>query len=320
MNKLKAIILAPRLDVPFKDFGGPIPSVPDYSGLPPIRRHWDRFVRKLHISLVARDYDVEIITKPLFQFTPEWASTLECDVLYVPHRESHNFPVTSNARVLYYMQTVFPWRFYVDPKGFAGGIEDYPLNDSLYVFNRSFVMGERNAYASYLRSGKSKFEQPESGRWKEKDYILFTCQIPHDQTIMYHSNISVLDALRATLEAAKINHERVVVKGHPVNPGAMMELKTLTLQYENALWMENVSILDAVDNSKCVVTVNSGTGMEALALGKPVLVFGRCEYDCVAMKTTPSTIQKDLKNLIYNDTEVAAFFSMWNLITFDTTL
>jgi capsule polysaccharide modification protein KpsS len=137
---------------------------------------------------------------------------------------------------------------------------------------------------------------------------------------MYHSEVSVITALRATLEAAKQNGQTVLVKGHPVNPSAMIELQSLTREYPNAVWMDDVSILDAIENSKCVVTVNSGTGMEALALGKSVLVFGRCEYDCVAMKTNPGKIQNDLKNLIYNHTDVVRFFEFWDRMTFDTTL
>ena len=308
---MKIIILAPRLDVPFKDLG----PIPEQRGpIPPIREHWRNFVFLKFNLLRAQGHDVQIIEKPLFQFTEEFVASLDYDQIYIPHREAHSLPA-KNA--LYYMQTVFPWRFYVDPKGFAGGSTLYPFPKTL--LERADSTGlDRFEYRNRMLEGLSKFDQPKSGKWNMHGYVLFTCQIPHDQTILYHSDVSVEAALRATCEATKKNGMTLVVKGHPVNPGAMETLRKIALEYSHVVWIDNVSILDAVVNAQSVVTVNSGTGMEALALGKPVLTFGRCEYDCVTTKTNLTTIDKDVTISLYNETEVNKFFSAWNSVTFDT--
>ncbi len=37
-------------------------------------------------------------------------------------------------------------------------------------------------------------------------------------------------------------------------------------------------------------TLNSGVGHEAVLYGKPVVMFGRAEYDSLAIKTTPDQL------------------------------
>ena len=70
----------------------------------------------------------------------------------------------------------------------------------------------------------------------------------------------------------------------------MAPLKESTSKFENAIWVDQCSVHDAIKGAKAIYTVNSGVGMEAILHEKPVVVFGQAEYDCV-------TERANLKNM-----------------------
>jgi hypothetical protein len=309
----KVSILFPRLDVTFKE--GPVPE--GRGQIPPIRVHW----RNIGSRLLQRHRDkgdgVQLIEKPLWQFTPEYVESLDADIVYIPHKSTDTFPVRGKD-VRYYMQTVFPFQFYIDSNGFAGGASRYPFD-----FDADREIPHGNFYAQMqarAHSGESKFEQPPIGSAivHARDYVLFLCQIPHDETIKYHSDVSVWDALKATLEATKELNKTLIVKGHPVNPGSMAPLNSLCKLYNHAHWVDNVSIHDLIPNAHAVVVVNSGTGMEAMLHKRPVVTFGRCEYDCVSNRATTDNIVDILKDPKFDEKAVRVFFESWYEWTYDT--
>ena len=310
----KVAILFPRLDVAFKE--GPVSE--GRGEIPPIRIHWQNFKDKLlqHHMLKAGD-KVSVIEKPLWQFTPEFVESLDADIVYIPHKSTDTFPV-KGKEVRYYMQSVFPFQFYIDSKGFAGGSSRYPFD---YDWNLEIPHGSfYTQMQARALAGESKFEQPPVGRVTIEggEFVLFLCQIPHDETIKYHSNISVWESLKATLEATKTLNIPLIVKGHPVNPGSMYPLQTLCKLYPHAQWIDNISIHDLIPKARAVVVVNSGTGMEAMLHKRPVVTFGRCEYDCVSNKATTDNIVDILRDPVFNEKEVRAFFESWYEWTFDT--
>jgi len=310
----KVAILFPRLDVTFKE--GPVPEA--RGPIAPIRVHWQHVGDRILQAHRKKGDWVQYIEKPLWQFTPEFVESLEADIVYVPHKSSDTFPVF-NREVRYYMQSVFPWQFYIDSKGFAGGASRYP-----FEFDKDREIPPRSFYTEMLVRallGESKFEQPSVGKIAvESDgpYVLFLCQIPHDETIKYHSEVNVWDALKFTLEATKELNMSLVVKGHPVNPGSMYPLQTLCKLYKHVHWVDNVNIHDLIPNAHAVVVVNSGTGMETLLHKVPVVTFGRCEYDCVSNKATADNIVDIIRSPVFNEKEVRAFFESWYEWTYDT--
>ena len=309
----KVSILFPRLDVTFKE--GPVPE--GRGPIPPIRVHWQKMGdRLLEAHRKAGDF-IQFIEKPLWQFTPEFVESLATDIVYVPHKSTDTFPV-SGKEIRYYMQTVFPFQFYIDSKGFAGGSSRYPFD---YDWNLELPHGSFYAQMqARALAGESKFQQPAIGSLKIEGgpYALFLCQIPHDETIKYHSDVSVLDAMIATCEATKKLNMPLVVKGHPVNPGSMAPLYQAAKQYDHVDWVDDVSIHDLIPKAHAVVVVNSGTGMEAMLHKRPVITFGRCEYDCVSNKATADNIVDVLRSPVFNEKEVRAFFESWYEWTYDT--
>ena len=310
----KVAILFPRLDVTFKE--GPVPEA--RGPIAPIRVHWQHVGDRILQAHRKKGDWVQYIEKPLWQFTPEFVESLEADIVYIPHKSTDTFPV-KGKEVRYYMQSVFPWQFYIDSKGFAGGASRYP-----FEFDKDREIPPRSFYTEMMVRallGESKFEQPPISEITIKSdapYVLFLCQIPHDETIKYHSDVSVWDALKYTLEATKELNMPLVVKGHPVNPGSMAPLHSLCKLYKHVYWFDNINIHDLIPKAHAVVVVNSGTGMETLLHKRPIVTFGRCEYDCVSNKATADNIVDILRSPVFNEKEVRAFFESWYEWTYDT--
>ena len=313
----KILLLAPRLDVSFRK-NPAINNIPTQIG-PPIEEEkiWSDFIAQVEKEYNSRpNVQFEKLEKALWEFSPNLLKSYDYDMVLVPHKEHHNFNI-KDKEVYYYMQTTFPWIFSVDSKGWAGGASVYPYN-SLYtdkVDNTVF-----NNLRTRALENKSKFSQPEySDIQLPENFVLFTCQIPHDETIKYHSQVGVGKALIWTCEATKKLGIPLVVKGHPINKDSMIGLKNSLVNYNHVTYLDNVSIHQLISLSKCVVTVNSGTGMEALLHKKPVITFGQAEYDCVTNHATKDNIIEVLENLIYNENEVIKFFDSWYNWCYDCT-
>lgn len=290
MSNLTISILLPRLDTPFKNFGDPIPRV--RGPISPIRQHWDNFTKTLQLNLRMRKHNVDVYEKPLWQFDPEFADNRNSDVTFIPHREKHNFPITK-GKAFYYMQTVFPNRFTIDTNGWGGNLSQLPLSTDTSPETEFWFETFR---LEYINKNTSKFDQPPAGKFNEEDYYLFICQLPHDETIKYHSNVTVPQALESVLKWGRRNKKKILVKGHPVNPSAMEPLLKLTQEYSDiAKWIDNVSIHDVISKSLGCFTVNSGSGFEVLLHNKPLVIFGNAEYSAAVQTAKPEIKDISLK-------------------------
>jgi hypothetical protein len=308
----KVVILFPRLDVTFKE--GPVPE--GRGAIPPIRVHWQKMGERLLNHHRIKGDDVLFIEKPLWMFTTEFAESLDADIIYVPHKSTDTFPVR-DKEIRYYMQSVFPFQFYVDSKGFAGGSSTYP-----FLIDKNRVVPHGSFYAQMQARaavGESKFDQPAKKNLSlPNDFVFFPCQIPHDETIKYHSNVTVEEALESTCKATQQLNIPLYVKGHPVNPMSMVNLMTIATKYRHTRWIDDISIHEIIPRARAVVVVNSGTGMETLLHKRPVVTFGRCEYDCVSNKATTDNIVDILRDPKFDEKAVRAFFESWYEWTYDT--
>ena len=147
----------------------------------------------------------------------------------------------------------------------------------------------------YANKNISKFDQPKIDENIKlfPYYVFFPCQLPHDETIQYHSDYSVIECLSELMNFTMHWGIPLIVKGHPVNPASMAPLKEIVLEKQKEKpdmikWVENVSIHQCVKKCYAVYTVNSGVGMEALLHGKKVFRFGRTDYDEVSYKVEPN--------------------------------
>ena len=270
------VILKPRLDVTFKKG-----AVPDKKGpIQPVRQHWANFVKVKVKEHKKKGDKVQIIEKPLWQFTPEFVNEIISDIVYVPHHGKKTFLCdTRSKQVLYYMQMVFPWMFQVDSVGWCADASVWPIQPAEKTNGRIFEVLRINAL-----SGKSKFDQPEMQKLNlPEKFVFFPCQIPHDQTIKLHSDISVPEALEKTIEIAIALKMPLIVKPHPQNKVAMQPLLEIVKKHhaKEIYWVDGINIHQLLSACEAVFTVNSGVGMEALLHRKPVYTFGRADYASV---------------------------------------
>lgn len=295
-------IIKPRLDVTFKE--GPIPK--DIGPISPIRMHWANFVEKIKTKHKNDgNIEIKVIEKPLWQFTKEelFAHATSSNIIYIPHRQKYEIAI-DNA--LYYMQTVFPEFFTIDKNGWGAHMSYIPLLLDNVIPNEQLW----EKLQSRIRLNVSKFDQPE--QYLESlhlsDYWLFVCQIPHDQVIIQSSKISVADALRKTIELARLHDKKVLVKPHPVNPSAMFELYEISMKNKDVVWWVNdISIHTALKHCSVAFMVNSGVGFEAMLHEKPIVTFGNAEYNNVVniYNDNETTLNK---NIVLYKKFMTAFF------------
>jgi hypothetical protein len=281
-NFNKVLILKPRLDVSFKQ--GPVPRI--RSELPPIRQHWCKFVSSLASYHEQVGDTVVEIERPLWQFdaqffAEEWLKNY--DSVYVPHRTIEEMQgIAPNINMLFYMQTVWPRYFTIDPLGWGATMSTYPFWPQNFYGSTPFFTECRER----ANINQSKFDQAPSQQKSVADrpYLTFLCQLPHDQTIRQNSDVSVEMALRSTLDWVRSTGRFMIVRGHPINPTSMIPLINITMSYPDcAVWQEGTSrsIYDTLRGTDAVFTVNSGSGTEAMLYDIPIFVFGRSEYDTV---------------------------------------
>lgn len=285
---LKIDLYMPRLDTSFKNLG-PVPK--ERGPIEPIRIHWIEFIKALYKRHEKLGHNVKLLELPLWQITPDVVrkNSAEADLIYIPHKMRENWWL--DQRVRYYMQMVIPNIFSIDSHGWCASASSYPIQPSGNEHS-----GVYENLRARIKLNTSKFNQPDYKNLDlEPGYVFFPCQLPHDETIKYHSDVEVSDALRKTMEWVRdFNLHRangtkprsIVIKGHPANPGAMSSLRQVyydLLAEMNGMahWFDDVSIHQLIADARVVVSVNSGVGLEAILHGKSIFVFGKADYDSV---------------------------------------
>ena len=309
---MKVAIFKPRLDCMFKK--GHVPEVKGPT--PPHRMPFENFVEKVYGEHLYRGDAVKIIEKPLWQRSPKDVEEVGADISYIPHKEKHNFNCGDN-KVLYYMQMVIPEYFSVNKTGWLAGATYAPLDPKDGDENDEYF----DKLAKRSVNNMSKFDQPKRqwDNFPHRDYILFPCQLPHDETIKWHSKISVEQALNAVITYCEQTDTKLIVKGHPVNTASMEPLKLLTVSSSVTEYILEGSIFDFIEHAKTVCVVNSGTGFESILMKKPVVMFGDAEYDNVVNKANLDNYMEVIKNASFDETQYRKLVSRWCNVMYNST-
>lgn len=295
IREIKQVVMKPRLDTSFKKSGLFVRGEMTHK----IRKYWEMFANKIKSQDPERTLIVE---SPRWMFTKNIQKFFPIDVkFYIPHVEKHNFD--GNKNTLYYMQTVFPWLFTIDPQGWGGGAKFLETFDSSASYSDTFF----NELRDYALSGGSKFAQPKDAYQVEGEYIFVPLQLPHDETIKWHSNISCGQFVSVLCSWAKNvpNAPKIVFKGHPANIGSMQPLKDIIESHasEKCVYVTDVNLHQMIKGSSAVYIINSGTGQEAMLHDKPVVAFGRCEYEGAVIKGDAENLEETWKFVKNQDPE-----------------
>jgi capsule polysaccharide modification protein KpsS len=168
--------------------------------------------------------------------------------------------------------------FTVDKLGWAGGAEyvDTFKPREIETCGTSF-----DKLAKYIKSGGSKFVQPPSMNLDmPKPFIFVPLQLPHDETLQWHSDVSCVEFVEKLCKWADSSegNPMVLFKGHPVNLASMEPLFEIIKKYKNVAYATDISIHDAIPKAVATYVINSGTGQEAMLHDASVVCFGRCDY------------------------------------------
>ncbi len=292
----RVALFLPRLDLPWKSqpTSGQVPQIGGDTLA--LRLHWKQFTALLANALERIGIAVDVIELPAWQLDAGYVDACGVDLALIPHRCKLDFKA-GNTPVMFYMQEFFRWIFVLDRDGWGAAASAYPLQPD--TMPEPTEAGAFARYRQRLLHGElgSKFAQPArlrraeliaSGQIPDAPYLFFPLQIPHDQVIRYFAPCSEQEVVENLAEWC---HERglaLVFKPHPANLKSMEPFKALAAQH-GAFWSD-AHIHDLIAHATAVYTINSGVGFEALLHLKPVVTFGRVEYDCVSFQADAHTL------------------------------
>ncbi|WP_339526738.1 capsular polysaccharide export protein, LipB/KpsS family [Pseudomonas sp. EL_65y_Pfl2_R96] len=300
----------PRLDRPWRRMPATSTQFPVVSDdVIDLRLRWKEFAVRMANALERAGLTVNVIELPGWEIDRERIDADGAALAFVPHRCHLNF-LDGKTPVLFYMQEFFRWAFVVDGRGWSAASSVYPVARDI---NSDKAQTSFDEYRARLVDGRlaSKFAQQAAkskrqlidegllpfdinGRWFPRrtlrPYIFFPLQVPTDQSIQLFSDFSEQVLVESLVEWAKENGVTVVLKPHPAN---MKSMKPFEKMVDNTnVFYSEANVQDLIAHATAVYTINSGVGFEALLQVKPVVTFGRVEYDCVTFNATPTTLDE----------------------------
>jgi len=297
---LKVLLFKPDLSLPFKSPELVADRVRRKEGSPfltgshgALRESWAACFDTLAKALEVRGHRVVCLERPGTEITPELADEAGADLVILPHRQRFQCPVQTPA--LYLMQIAHRWLFTLDEDGWGAGAKAYPYAG----FDNSPVdSGIFERYRDALfGANDSKFSQPDrrsfdtlvtDGTLPDAPYLFFPCQIPDDEVVRFFCDVSEHEVVTALTKWATAREVHIVFKAHPAAPKTSDAFRKIA-NTPFTHWAD-ASIHDLIENCIAVITLNSGVGHEAILHGKPIIMFGRSEYDTLAIKTSPQEL------------------------------
>lgn len=295
-----------------------------------LRLHWVRFVSSLANACEQAGQRVEIIQLPAWEIERAYVEQLGAAAVLVPHRCSHDFEPGETPVLFYMQEyfrwmfvadpqgwsasaSIYPVPPDVlappaaDDGTSAGAFDHYRKLLSEGSLTSKFSQPDRRASGTGPRTGRAEPGASIAARltavFRSSDRrdpgartvgerppkVFFPLQIRHDQAIRYFCDHAFDDVLAAVVAWSEKRGVVLHIKGHPANPKLMREYQQ---RYPTSPWLQwrDDNLHDLVDECDAVFTVNSGVGFEAMLHGKPIVMFGRAEYDCVAIRAHPHDI------------------------------
>ena len=281
-DKKHVAILAPRIDIPFKDTVGITANTASKFLQDPVRTYWLYFPKILKKCLETQGYNVELIVQPNWIVQQDYIATLPHQVIYVPHR--NHFQI-QDERCIFYMQELYPSCFTLDKQGWAASSSKYKAHEYL----AEDVQNKTEEFIETIKEKRiTKFAQNDDQISKFKYDIFFPLQIPHDQTLQFHSKYSLEEIVGHVIKWAEVNQIKVLFKTHPFDRKVKYLDRTL-LNPEYIHITPYGNIHDYIKNAKVVFVANSGVGFESLIYNKPVVTFAQAIYDVVTYRCDINT-------------------------------
>lgn len=197
------------------------------------------------------------------------------------HRISYHTSGLPDPTHLRIQESPLAGRCSFDPAGYAGygslGLEGHTGVDAFAEGRSPADVAETRATLrrTYVESGRSKYAQSAQLEALPSRYVFVPLQLRTDDVarLAYIDQLRMLDAAVERLEGTGLE---VVVKRHPYCKSASVDAALAACAEKVTIARGSVHALIA--SSEAVLTVNSGTGLEALLHGRPVIATGRSDY------------------------------------------
>jgi hypothetical protein len=126
-------------------------------------------------------------------------------------------------------------------------------------------------------------------------FVFVPLQVHDDTQVLHHGGwaSSMAELLQAVRAASPLP---VVVREHPMDVGRA-DLRALRARFPEFQWTRTRPLEECLRRTAAVVTINSTVGVEALALGRPVVVCGACVYgvpEAVHLANEPAALKPAL--------------------------
>lgn len=188
-----------------------------------------------------------------------------------------------NIPLFFLEKGMFPDSWYIDPYGI--GFNSKPAKTKKIENISSFDINDfKNKIEEIDKKGKSAWGQPDRINIKKlkqklkinnkQKIIFFPGQVDDDTNIVLFSKYfkSTFDALKAVCDSIKNDALFIIAKPHPKGISNINDLNNVISN--KGVLISDINIIDAIELSDIIVTINSTVGFEALLRKKPVLFLG----------------------------------------------
>ena len=233
------------------------------------------FVGKLAETLLASGLSLA----PRLQMVTDISVKQESRIQYVFHSKTD----ADLDKVRHYKESpVFP-RFYLSRFGYSGW---GPLEDTSVVrLGRELPMASDDDFENareYQAVGRGKYKEPAAPKKKlrlsQGRVMLVTLQTQFDTVLELHQ-VTTIEALRLASTWAQAHGWKMVVKRHPMCSSKNISSILRELGRLDHVIVANHQFEYLLSESSILLTGNSGTGLQALLNGVPVVTWGKSEYD-----------------------------------------
>lgn len=148
---------------------------------------------------------------------------------------------------------------------------------------------------------------------KDKDFIYFPLHVPNDIAITIRSREYYDQIKLINFVAKKINHRNIylLIKEHPARVGSIDHSKiinSIKLNKNIIILQPKENSFDIISKSKMVITINSKTGFEAMALNRPLVCLGKSFYEKFDQLSSFENFCETGKLINYNQSDSDFFF------------
>ncbi|KZK76850.1 Capsule polysaccharide biosynthesis protein [Pseudovibrio sp. W64] len=240
----------------------------------PGRIGWRAMARLISLSTQPEN-SARILPVAQWEITQELVDRLHfVDRLYIPHKTHNQLPV-DNAT--YYMQEYLPEIFTCSSTGW-GPSADWASSDDFLDFS---IETRLEKFKAELKAEKkTKAPQKKQKHQSIPDFdILAVLQVPDDEALTLHASCTLENFIEDMAKLAESQSLKVLLRKHPLDLSDFYDTARKKWRSKHLLFSNVGHIHDVLAKSKCVAVINSGVGLEAMLLGKPVIAFGRAIYD-----------------------------------------